>query len=533
MSSYGHTPNKDNSNFQVDNSLNSNSNLSLIEFAGFNNSQNNYNIHFNSQIYSHSNLDTNSYKRTIFDSIHGHMTFDKYVWDIVDTVEFQRLRNLKQLGSVHFVYPGACHTRFEHSLGVAFYANKVISSLITQNSLENQIMLEATTLAGLCHDLGHGPFSHLFDRRVIKTLDPNCKWEHENASCLLLDYLIDKNHIDIDKDKQSLVKNLILSEYVEKYPKWLYQIVANKENSIDVDKFDYICRDSYNIGLQSSSVDFERIFSTAKIINDDLCFNIKNDFSISFLFHSRYKLFKQIYLHKTSMAIDCMMKDALVLSDKKFNFLECIYDPEKYIKLDDNIIHTIEAFSRFNKNDKNLIKAAEIVKNIKSRKLYKFVGEILVPASISPSLISIEDMISNDNPNNSITVNDIDMVNFNLDYGFGNINPMNNVKFYNSENLNRVLPAPPKISLLTPTVFKESYVRFFSKSEEKFKKIHEMFEKYIKKLDKNFNMNNSKNLYELTPEKTNQNKELLGSKRENPSEFCLQDDIEFKKKKIN
>ena len=98
---------------------------------------------------------------------------------------------------------------------------------------------------------------------------------------MLLEYLIDNNHIDIEPEQRKLVQSLILGEIKPStssefyYDSWIYQIVANKKNSIDVDKFDYLCRDAYNVGLQSSHVDYERIFSTAKIIDNNLCFNIK------------------------------------------------------------------------------------------------------------------------------------------------------------------------------------------------------------------------------------------------------------------
>lgn len=174
--------NKDYNPFMVVNSFNSNSNLSLAD---------NFSQNINSQIYTfneytksnrNSTQNKNS-KRTIYDAIHEHIELDDYVWEIVDTVEFQRLRNLKQLGNCHFIFPGGTHSRFEHSIGVAYLSNKLISHLLkgvkentpvfninNSNRINEDFNIRAVTLAGLVHDLGHGPFSHLFDRKVIKAL---------------------------------------------------------------------------------------------------------------------------------------------------------------------------------------------------------------------------------------------------------------------------------------------------------------------------------------------------------------------------
>lgn len=171
------------------------------------------------------------------------MEFDDIYVQFIDTPQFQRLRDLKQLGSASFVYPGATHSRFEHSLGVCHLANSLANRLkseqpdldITDSDVKN------IGLAGLCHDLGHGPFSHVFDGEFIKKAKPGTTWTHEQGSEMMLDALINDNGIDeLSTDDVKFVKDLIAGEprsfYSNADRKFLYEIVANKANSVDVDK---------------------------------------------------------------------------------------------------------------------------------------------------------------------------------------------------------------------------------------------------------------------------------------------------------
>uniref|UniRef100_A0A3B3R3H6 HD domain-containing protein n=1 Tax=Paramormyrops kingsleyae TaxID=1676925 RepID=A0A3B3R3H6_9TELE len=113
------------------------------------------------------------------DSIHGHIWLHPLLVRIINTLQFNRLRNLKQLGGTYFVYPGASHNRFEHSIGVAHLAGRLVRALRKQQpelgiSPRDELCVQ---IAGLCHDLGHGPFSHMFDDMFIKKLRPELEWK--------------------------------------------------------------------------------------------------------------------------------------------------------------------------------------------------------------------------------------------------------------------------------------------------------------------------------------------------------------------
>ena len=241
----------------------------------------------------------NSQYKTIFDPIHGHITFSKKMWDIIDTPQFQRLRNLRQLSTSYFIYPGNNHSRFEHCLGTGFLSMDLINRCfeIVKYEDQNEIdyLKECVSIAGLCHDIGHGPFSHSFEL-ILKSLNIN-NWDHEKFGGEIIKYLIDDNNIEgVDDEELKMINSLIEGNNLHKTEyNWIYQIVANKENSIDVDKFDYIQRDIYQSGVQNLSVDYTRIFKDINIINNNICFSEKNDYSLLNLFQARYLLHQKIY----------------------------------------------------------------------------------------------------------------------------------------------------------------------------------------------------------------------------------------------
>jgi len=139
--------------------------------------------------------------RTIHDRIHGHIEFEPLLIAVIDTPQFQRLRGLKQLGGSVYVYPGASHTRFEHSLGVAHLAHRMVRHISGAQPALNVTPRDemCVKLAGLCHDLGHGPFSHMFETFVnrVRRREGKPEWEHEHASIDLLDYLLEANNINV------------------------------------------------------------------------------------------------------------------------------------------------------------------------------------------------------------------------------------------------------------------------------------------------------------------------------------------------
>ena len=184
--------------------------------------------------------------KQIYDPVHGFIQLTPLMIKIIDTPEFQRLRDLKQLGATYFVFPSATHTRLEHSIGVSFLAAETMRSMQTAQPELNisARTIELVQIAGLIHDLGHGPFSHLYDHYVKPAEDP----DHEERGCEIFKNMVTKYDIPLTEEEVNQIIKMICPTPEDN---WLYQIVANAMNQIDVDKIDYIMRDSYHLGLQT------------------------------------------------------------------------------------------------------------------------------------------------------------------------------------------------------------------------------------------------------------------------------------------
>lgn len=444
---------------------------------------------------------TNRRDKVVNDPIHGLFTIPSYCVELIDTPQFQRLRDLKQLGATYFVFPGASHNRFEHSLGVCHLSNLWLTRFMHyQPELGlSEKHLELCSLAGLLHDLGHGPFSHLWDREFLRRVgkkNPSLlNWSHEVMSAKMFEYMIDANSIDIEKDDIRVINALIeppldvserLDVDIDIYPprnRFIFEIVNNTISSIDVDKFDYLARDSYCLGMKTS-FDYARLLNFSRVIDDHICFYAKEDFNVYELFHFRYSLFKSVYLHRVIQAIDFMLVDILlgnlvrfivridffsiVAADNYLKISESTLDCERFSHLTDHILRSIEG-----SREAELADSRQIISRLRTRKLYKFVDEMIFssksPAFARISSLTEEELITYQSAGDaSLSPEDLIVSVFELNYAMKDSNPVDKVHFYSTSDPNKsFLIQKNQVSYLVPNEFSENVVRVFVRDAAK------------------------------------------------------------------
>jgi HD superfamily phosphohydrolase len=414
--------------------------------------------------------------KLIFDNIHKYIKIGPIAKQIIDTKEFKRLKNISQLGVCHHVFPCGNHSRFEHSIGVYHLAGKMLESIKKNNKditveidniecdLTDEI-IEMVKIGGLCHDLGHGPFSHVFDDVVLKNIEhKNAK--HEERSCVLLEKIVKRLKLKVNLQ---FIKDIIYSKDKNNLNlNFIYQIVSNDMNSVDVDKFDYITRDSYCLGIENG-FDYSRLLEDIKIIDNKICYPKQTYMHMFNLFMTRYSLHKQIYNHKTVKSIEYMIYDIIELLEPVLNIKDSILNEN----LDDFCKFTDEYMFNYmdivDHDNENIKKAYKIYERIIERDLYKFVGEFVTKNNV--------DLEFGNDPDVIISKVKIGYISGNKD------NPLDNIYFYDKKNENKYFKLNKKdISMFIPENHQEYCIKVFYKNNNTsiFNEIKEKFNKLYK-----------------------------------------------------
>lgn len=410
------------------------------------------------------------------DQIYGPLDIPAYCWPIIDTPEFQRLRYITQLGTVQYVFPGANHTRFEHCLGCAHLAARFMDHFEeTQPELNitpeyKQIVI----IAALCHDLGHGPYSHLFDQ-VVKPIDPT--WNHEHMSTVILKYIVETYNINISNEVIEAACDAINGYERDGYPSWLFTIVANKDNDVDIDKFDYLSRDM-NRTLSISRFEYDRLIVNCRITDGKLSWKLSEITTLERLFFNRNDMHNRVYKHRVAQSIEEMVLDMLVAAGEKINYSELIQDPKVFCQYDDRILYLCE-LGQCGKE------AQKLAMDIKYRRLYKYVGELRIKPGNSegetysqqpPSKIC--DDISD--ANKALGKGVLRIIPMKFRYGINRgKHPLLGIPFWKPGCNNTIHLSQEDISCIVPQYFAETAMRVFVTDPKLLPEARVAYEKWI------------------------------------------------------
>lgn len=225
------------------------------------------------------------------DPVYGFITIpSELIFSIIDHPYFQRLRRIKQLGLTDFVYPGALHTRFHHALGAMHLMTITLDNLRNKGNEISEEEYEASLIAILLHDVGHGPFSHALEFSLLQNIP------HESLSLLIIEEL--NRQFD---GKLELALKIFRNQYERKF---FHQLVSSQ---LDIDRLDYLQRDCFFTGVSEGTIGADRIIKMMDIKNDQLVVEEKGLYSIENFLSARRLMYWQVYLHKTTVSAEKML----------------------------------------------------------------------------------------------------------------------------------------------------------------------------------------------------------------------------------
>ncbi|MFK8038462.1 MAG: HD domain-containing protein [Crocinitomicaceae bacterium] len=278
--------------------------------------------------------------KIINDPVHGFITIqNELIYDLIEHPYFQRLRRIKQLGLSHLVYPGANHTRFHHAIGAMHLMSKALFSLVKKGVEITGEEQNAALIAILLHDIGHGPFSHTLEHTILKSI------HHESVSILFM------NRLNEEFDgKLKLAIDIFSNNYSKKF---LHQLVSSQ---LDMDRLDYLQRDSFFTGVSEGIIGSERIIKMLDVRDNELVITEKGIYSIENFISARRIMYWQVYMHKTVVASEYMLRNTLRRAKELFMNGENLFAPPSLkVFLENNFSN-----SDFEKNPDLLLHFANI-----------------------------------------------------------------------------------------------------------------------------------------------------------------------------
>jgi uncharacterized protein len=237
-------------------------------------------------------MDKSKQYKIFSDPIHGFISIPKgVILKLIDHPYVQRLRRIRQLGLGYLVFPAAEHSRFSHAIGALELGQRVLKNLREKDTTISEAELNGTLIAILLHDVGHGPLSHTLEHTLIKDFN------HEMMSLRIMQ--------ELNKEFDGAL-DIAISIFTDQYPKkFLHQLISSQ---LDIDRLDYLKRDSFFTGVSEGSVGINRILKTMRVFNGNVVIEKKGIYAVENYILSRRLMYMQVYLHKTVLSADSLLK---------------------------------------------------------------------------------------------------------------------------------------------------------------------------------------------------------------------------------
>lgn len=298
----------------------------------------------------------------IRDPVHGYIKITGVERAVIDSPFVQRLRRIHQLAGAYMVYPGAVHTRFDHVLGAMHVAGLMAESIANNIHLD-KTKIQDIRLAALLHDVGHGPFSHLFE----EVLAEKTNLTHEDIS----QKIVLKSNVRDILENYGISSRKISDLCVGKLnkPPYMNEIVAG---GLSADIMDYLLRDSYFTGVEYGKVDIHRIIDSIEIVNNHLALNQAALYAFEAILIARYEMFKAVYFHRTVRASELMLVHSMSLASNALKLTD-FSRIENYLRLTDEVV--FDRLMNLNANTPELRIARKLAQDHNNRRLVKCVFE--------------------------------------------------------------------------------------------------------------------------------------------------------------
>jgi HD superfamily phosphohydrolase len=294
----------------------------------------------------------------ITDPVHKYIRFSQVEKEVIDSPAFQRLRRIRQLAGAHLVYPSAQHSRFEHSLGAMHIAGLAGETLLDKGYIDNAEVVQELRLAALLHDIGHGPFSHLFE----EVLEYRCNTSHEEMGKRII---TQGGVAGILKRHGYSPEHICRLSFGQQKVNFLNEIISG---GLSADIMDYLPRDGLFTGAEYAKVDCHRLVSSLEVSKNRLAINRSALNSLESMLISRYEMFKAVYFHKTVRAAEVMLLHSMTAADEALGLTDTSL--ENYLALTDEA--TLE---RLYPLDGKYAFAAKMARDYRDRRLLKTVYE--------------------------------------------------------------------------------------------------------------------------------------------------------------